>query len=108
MIWKKGIKLSVMVYALTKLLPDDEKFGLISQLRRSSVSIPSNIAEGWGRGTSASYINFLKIARGSLLELETQLILCVELGLLQNNLSDVFDTIEEETKMINSLIQKIK
>ncbi len=79
LIWQKGIKLVKLTYLICKDFPKDEVFGLQSQIKRSSVSIPSNIAEGYGRNTSQSFIQFLRIARGSLLELETQLIIAKEL-----------------------------
>ncbi len=106
-VWQKGIALVKVIYKLTQELPKEEKFGLIDQMRRCSVSVPSNIAEGWGRGSKANYSNFLKIARGSLLELETQLIICKELNLLKN-LDSVFALLEEESKMLNSLLSKLK
>jgi four helix bundle protein len=84
LVWQKAIKLVKETYLLTRLLPEDEKFGLISQLKRCSVSIPSNIAEGWGRNSTKSYIQFLRIARASLLELETQVIICKELAYISN------------------------
>ena len=106
-VWQKGIELVKIIYKLTQGLPKEGKFGLIDQMRRCSVSVPSNIAEGWGRGSKANYSNFLKIARGSLLELETQLIICKELNLLKN-LDSVFALLEEESKMLNSLLSKLK
>jgi four helix bundle protein len=108
LVWQKAIKLVKETYLLTRLLPEDEKFGLISQLKRSSVSIPSNIAEGWGRNSTKSYIQFLRIARGSLLELETQLIICKELTYVSVETYDkINDLIVEESKMLNALIKAI-
>lgn len=106
-VWQKGIALVKVIYKLTQELPKEEKFGLIDQMRRCSVSVPSNIAEGWGRVSKGDYSNFLQIARGSLLELETQLIICKELNLLKN-LDAVFALLEEESKMLNSLLSKLK
>ena len=74
-VWQASIDLVEGVYNLTRAFPDDERFGLVSQLRRAVVSIPSNIAEGWGRGSKQDYIRFLRIARGSLYEVRTQLVL---------------------------------
>ncbi len=74
------MELVVLIYKITNTFPDTERFGLTSQLRRCSVSVPSNIAEGWGRKSSKSFVGFLHIAQGSLCELETQLILAEELG----------------------------
>jgi four helix bundle protein len=81
-VWRDSIELVSRVYSLTRQLPSSERFGLISQLRRSAVSVPSNIAEGAGRGGGPEMIRFLKIARGSLMELDTQLLICRELGFL--------------------------
>ena len=75
LIWQKGILLAEHAYVLTKDFPQDEIYSLTNQIKRSAVSISSNIAEGYGRNSTKSYVNFLKIARGSLYELETQLIL---------------------------------
>ena len=77
--WQKAFALGIAVYRLTKQLPDSERFGLISQLRRGAVSIASNIAEGYGRQSTADYIRFLRVARGCLYELDTQLLFAVEL-----------------------------
>ena len=81
-VWRDAIDLVKAVYGLTSELPSSERFGLTSQLQRSAVSIPSNIAEGAGRGGGPEMIRFLKIARGSLMEVDTQLLICHELGLL--------------------------
>lgn len=71
--WQKAVDLGLEVYRLTRSFPDAERFGLISQLRRAGVSVSSNIAEGYGRGTTADYLRFLRAARGSLYEIDTQL-----------------------------------
>ena len=108
LVWQKAITLVKEIYLLTKTLPDEEKFGLTSQMRRCSVSIPSNIAEGWGRNSTKSYIMFLKIARGSLLELETQTIICNELAYVSNeDYNKINSLIVEESKMLNALIKSI-
>ncbi|MBU0607461.1 MAG: four helix bundle protein [Armatimonadetes bacterium] len=78
--WKVARKLVKDVYVATRALPEDERFGLVSQMRRAAVSIPSNIAEGYGRGTRQEYIRYLRLARGSAAELETQVMLCDDLG----------------------------
>ncbi|OFY39066.1 MAG: four helix bundle protein, partial [Bacteroidetes bacterium GWF2_40_14] len=84
-------------------------FGLTSQMRRSAVSVPSNIAEGYGRQSTGNYIQFLSIARGSLLELETQIELCVRLNYFQQSESeDIRSRISEIGKMISSLILKLR
>mgnify|MGYP001945395116 CR=1 FL=1 len=109
MIWQKGIELVKMTYLICKDFPKDEVFGLQSQIKRSSVSVPSNIAEGYGRNASQSFIQFLRIARGSLLELETQLIIAKELDFVSTNAFDEMSSlITEESKMINAFIKSIE
>ena len=110
LIWQKGIEITDKVYLLTKSFPNEEIYSLTNQIKRATVSIPSNIAEGFGRNSTKSYVNFLKISRGSLYELETQLIIAEK----QNFISDldllqsIIDLISEEGKMINSYINKIE
>lgn len=84
-VWKRSIDLVEEIYHITDNFPKEEKYGLISQMRRSAVSIPSNIAEGAGRKSSREFLRFLEISSGSLCELETQLIIAKRLGLIQNN-----------------------
>ncbi|AMC12095.1 four helix bundle protein [Lutibacter profundi] len=99
-IWKKSIKLTMLVYQLITALPSNEKYGLISQIKRSSVSIPSNIAEGAGRNSNKEFKHFLSIANGSAYELHTQLILTIELGLIsKEKVQPVLDLITEVQKM---------
>ena len=110
LIWQKGIKITNDVYALVMSFPNEELYALTSQIKRSTVSIPSNIAEGFGRNSTKSYLHFLKISRGSLFELETQLIIAKNQNFIKND--DLFDTIMnhifEESKMINSYINKLE
>lgn len=80
MIWQKGIALAKMTYNLTARFPDSERFGLVSQMRRAAVSVPSNIAEGQARRGKREFVQFLSHAEGSLAELDTQLLLAIELG----------------------------
>ncbi len=110
LIWQKGIRIVVQVYKLTQSFPKEEIYALTSQLKRASVSIPSNIAEGFGRQTDKSFNHFLNISRGSLNEIETQLIIAKELGFIQdeNLLNDLLLTIEEESKMINAFAKNLK
>ena len=77
-VWQKSMDLTIEIYRLTKKLPKDELYGLTNQLRRAAVSIPSNIAEGHGRRSDKEFQRFLNIARGSVFELETQLMICVQ------------------------------
>lgn len=93
---------------MTKGYPKDEMYGLVSQMRRSAVSIPSNIAEGWGRGSTKEYVRFLAIARGSLLELETQLIISEKLGYLSPEKHIVLiKQTGEIGRMLNGLIASL-
>src|SRR5678816_2669002 len=77
-VWQKGIALAKLVYQLTNRFPREEKFGLVSQMRRAAVSVPSNIAEGQARHTTGEFIQFISHAEGSVAELDTQLILSIE------------------------------
>ena len=110
LIWKKGMDISASVYKLTNDFSEDEKFGLISQLRRATVSVPSNIAEGYGRGSTKSYIQFIKISRGSLYEVETQLLLAFKLGFIKNEklYIEILGQITEMSKMISAFIKKLE
>ena len=101
-VWQLGIALAKEVYAVTSKYPKEELFGLTNQTRRAAVSVPSNIAEGKGRGTAKDFINFLNIARGSLYELKTQIRLGKEFGYIENNMHD------ELSAKIDTLIYKLK
>ncbi len=94
-VWQKSVDMCQTIYEVSAQFPSDERFGLVSQIRRSAVSIPSNIAEGYGRGTPAEYSRFLRVARGSLYEVETQLIIAARLGFIP---ADRFKEIRELTK----------
>lgn len=83
-VWNRSLELVKNVYLATRKLPSEERFGLISQINRSAISIPSNIAEGSGRGTNKQFVQFLNYSIGSLCELETQMILIKDLGLDSN------------------------
>ena len=84
LIWQKGIDIVINLYQLVEDFPKEEIYALSSQLKRASVSIPSNIAEGYGRNSTQSYIHFVSISRGSLFELETQLIIAQKLKFVKN------------------------
>lgn len=105
--WKESMKLVKLVYEVTQNFPDEEKYGLVSQLRRASVSIPSNIAEGCSRSSNKEYKRFVEIALGSILELETQFIIAIELKLLKKD-NLIFDKIENTIKIIHGLIRFLK
>lgn len=108
-IWNNGIELVLKVYELSSYLPNNEKYGLASQICRASVSIPSNIAEGSSRNSDTEYKRFLEIALGSAFELETQLIIIQKLKFVDDTISNpVMDYLAIEQKMINNLISKIK
>ncbi len=102
-VWRDAIELVGQIYQLSARLPDGERFGLVAQLRRSAVSVASNIAEGAGRGGGAELIRFLKIARGSLMELDTQLLICRRLGLTQEE-KTAYGLIRQLYGQINALI----
>jgi four helix bundle protein len=103
-VWQKGIALVKRTYQITRLFPDDERFGLMSQMRRAAVSIPSNIAEGQARRTRGEFLQSLSHAEGSVAELDTQFIISIELGhCTHEEATDAFGLIEELCKMLNAL-----
>jgi four helix bundle protein len=107
-VWQKSRVLAVNIYKLTSKYPTEEKYGLVSQLRRCSISVPSNIAEGWGRNSDGNFDKFLKISKGSLAELETQIIISFDLGFIDEiELNKLDAEITEIFKMLVSLIDKI-
>jgi len=104
-VWKKGRSLVTQVYELTKDFPKDEIFGITAQVRRAAVSVPSNIAEGCGRNTSKDTLQFLFIARGSLYELETQILICYDQKFLSKEHCDkIITEITECKKLLNGFI----
>ncbi len=105
-IWKKSIELAKEVYNIIGDMPNDEKFGLSSQIKRCSVSIASNIAEGAGRNSNKEFIHFLSIANGSSYELQTQLILTKELNLIDNSKVDPILNMIVEVQKMNYSLQK--
>jgi len=108
-IWIDSITLVKEVYTISEYLPNEEKFGLKSQISRSVVSIPSNIAEGCSRNSDIEFKRFLEIAIGSSFELETQLIIIKELKLIdKDKLVHIFELLSKVQKMLNSLINKLK
>ena len=104
LVWQKGITLAKSIYQLTKNFPSEEKFGLTSQMRRAAVSIPSNLAEGQARHTSGEFVQFISHAEGSAAELDTQLILAVELGFAKKATAiPIYELIDEIRRMLNAL-----
>jgi len=107
-VWQKGIALVKRVYQITRLFPGEEKFGLVSQMRRAAVSIPSNIAEGQARHTTGEFIQFISHSEGSVAELDTQLIIAVELGYCHAaDVADAFKLISEIRRMLNALRRRL-
>ena len=107
-VWQKGIALAKLVYQLTKNFPSEEKFGLVAQMRRAAVSIPSNIAEGQARHTTGEFIQFISHAEGSVAELDTQLILSIELKFCRDvGAEAAFELIAELRRMLNVLRRKL-
>ncbi|MBN2106652.1 MAG: four helix bundle protein [Deltaproteobacteria bacterium] len=108
-VWKKAIDFVKHIYAATSDFPVEEKFGLISQMRRAAVSIPSNISEGAARQSRKEFINFLSIAQGSVAELETQLIIAKELNFFSIEVADdLLEALEDISKMIIGLQRSLK
>jgi four helix bundle protein len=105
-VWRKAIALASKVYAATRTLPSEERFGLTAQLRRAVISIPSNIAEGSARRTRAELIQYLHIARGSLSEVETQLMIAADQGFLTAADAHLED-VAEVGRMLNALIRRL-
>ena len=103
-VYKKGYVLAMDIFRLTKAFPADERFGLVSQMRRAAVSIPSNIAEGQARKTTGEFVQFLSQAEGSLAELDTQLILAEELGYSNTaQVTSAAGLVSELKRMLNAL-----
>ena len=88
-VWQRGMDLTVRVYEIGRTFPAEERFGLISQVQRAAASIPANIGEGWGRGSTKEYVQFLRIARASLMELETHLILATRLDYIESDQNSI-------------------
>ena len=108
-VWEKSLQLTVKVYRLTQEFPREELYGLTSQMRRSAVSVPSNIAEGQGRLGTSEFRHFLGIARGSNFELQTQLEVARELGMCDGSkIDDAMSLSHEVGKMIYAMLEKIK
>ena len=107
-VWQKGITLAKLVYRLTERFPSEAKFGIVAQMRRAAVSIPSNIAEGQARRTTGEFIQFISHAEGSLAELDTQLILSIELKFCSESAAEsALTLLGEIRRMLNALRRKL-
>lgn len=106
-IWSKAIDLATEVYKLTADFPKEEKYGLTSQIRRSAISVPSNIAEGAGRNSDKEFVYFLGVSNGSSYELQTQLIISRNLDLVDARVNQLLDEIDQIQKMNYSLQKKL-
>jgi len=108
-VWQKSYRLCLDLYRITKIFPKEERYGLTSPIRRSAVSIPSNIAEGYGRKTTADYLRSLYIVYGSVCELETQVLLSGDLNYVnKENLKALKDDTEEVERMLKALIKSLE
>jgi len=108
-VWQKAYQLCITIYKITKHFPQDERYGLTSQIRRAAVSVPSNIAEGYGRKTTPEYIQSLYIAYGSHCELETQIMLSKDLGYIKpDDFRALQKDIEEVERMLKALIKSLQ
>jgi len=107
-VWQKAIQLCKAVYGLTSGFPKAELYGLTSQMRRASVAIPSNVAEGRGRATRKEYRHFVAIGRGSAAELETQIVIAQELGFLAGaDAEELLEGVREVSRMLNGLARSL-
>lgn len=108
LVWQQAMDLASATYAATKAWPKEELFGLTSQVRRSAISVPSNIAEGYGREVRGSYQQFLRVAQGSLKELETQLLLAERVGIAPTStIQPLLESAESVGKLLRLLIRKL-
>ena len=105
-VWKEAMDIAEHLYSLTRSFPREEAFGLTAQMRRAAVSIPSNIAEGFGRAQRKSFVQYLRIAQGSLKELETQAMLSVRVGYLTSQQQDEF--LDRTTRLGKRLVQFVR
>ncbi len=107
-VWQKGMEIAESCYVITREFPKEEMYGQISQIRRAAVSIPANIAEGYGREYRAEYVQFLRIAQGSLKELETHLILSVRVQIATDKaVNPILNECESLGRMLRSLIRSL-
>jgi len=108
-LWKSSMNLTTEIYKLTKSFPDHERYGLASQMQRAAVSVPSNIAEGFGRESTRDLLRFLYTSRGSLMELSTQLEISINLGYISSDtIKPIIEITNEVNKLLNGLIYSMK
>ena len=108
-VWQEAVALCERIYAATRGFPEEERFGLTSQLRRAAVSVPSNVAEGWGRGSRQDYVRFLRIARGPLFEIKTQLVVAERVGLLAPEAPGAAQRpLDQVRRMLRGLIRSLE
>ena len=108
-VWQRSMDLVTMCYRLARRLPDTERYGLVSQMQRSSVSVPANIAEGYGRRQLGDYLQHLSIANGSLKEVETHLVIAVRLSYLTDTeIAPALKLADETGRMLNSLMSRLR
>ncbi len=108
-VWQKGMALAKQCYLLTREFPKEEMYGMTSQIRRAATSIPANIAEGYGRESTGDYVKFLRIAQGSLKELETHLLLSAEVDLTTRDMTKpLLTTTDEIGRMLRSLVRSLQ
>jgi four helix bundle protein len=109
MVWKASVEWAVTCYSVTKSFPNSEIYGMTSQIRRSSASIAANIAEGHGRENTGSFIQFLRVAQGSLKELETHLVICGRVGLMPDaDTARLLTKADEIGRMLRSMIRSLQ
>lgn len=108
LVWRQAMCLARNCYTLTRSLPREERYGLTSQIRRAAISVPANIAEGNGRSTRGAYISFLRIAQGSLRELETYLLFLIEAEMMSpETVNPVLQQLDSVARLLNRLIQSL-
>jgi len=108
-VWQRSYQLCLEIYKMTKRFPNEERYGLTSQIRRAAVSVLSNIAEGYGRKTTPEYIRFLYIAYGSNCEMETQILLSGDLGYIETDKLEILqEGIGEVERMLKALIKSLE
>jgi four helix bundle protein len=107
-VWQKGMDLVESVYRVTRVFPKEEMFGLTSQVRRAAVSVPSNLAEGQGRQTTRDFMNFISIARGSLQEMETQILIASRLQyIIATQTNEITDMVAEVGRLLSGLYNSL-